>query len=334
MELLDRIKLNARNHSMRIVLPEGYEERNVKAAEIAIEEGLAEIILIGDPDQISAHTAQLGLKNISRAKIVNPKSHDKKDHYIEMMVELRKNKGLTREEASHLIEDPLYLGVMMIKAGDADGEVSGADHATGDVLRPAFQFVKTAPGISVVSGAFIMIHPVKSFGENGVFVFADGAVHPNPTDRELAEIAVATAHTARTICGFEPVIAMLSFSTKGSARHEMVDKVVNATRIAKEIEPDLVIDGEFQVDAALVEEIGRKKAPGSSIPGKANVLIFPNLESGNIAYKLVQRLGGAEAIGPILQGMAAPINDLSRGCSVSDIVSMIAITANQAAGRK
>lgn len=334
MELLDRIKLNARNHSMRIVLPEGYEERNVKAAEIAIEEGLAEIILIGDPDQISAHTAQLGLKNISRAKIVNPKSHDKKDHYIEMMVELRKNKGLTREEASHLIEDPLYLGVMMIKAGDADGEVSGADHATGDVLRPAFQFVKTAPGISVVSGAFIMIHPVKSFGENGVFVFADGAVHPNPTDQELAEIAVATAHTARTICGFEPVIAMLSFSTKGSARHEMVDKVVNATRIAKEIEPDLVIDGEFQVDAALVEEIGRKKAPGSSIPGKANVLIFPNLESGNIAYKLVQRLGGAEAIGPILQGMAAPINDLSRGCSVSDIVSMIAITANQAAGRK
>lgn len=334
MELLERIKQNAKKHNMRIVLPEGYEERNIKAADIALAEGLAQIILIGDPDQIAGHASKLGLLNIGRAKVVNPVSHPDKERYADLMVELRKSKGMTKEEAMRLIEDPLYLGVMMIKAGDADGEVSGADHSTGDVLRPAFQYVKTAPGISVVSGAFLMIHPDKKFGADGVFVFADGAVHPDPTDKELAEIAVATAHTARTIGGFEPVIAMLSFSTKGSAKHEMVDKVINATRMAKEMAPDLVIDGEFQVDAALVEEVGRKKAPGSNIPGKANVLIFPNLESGNIAYKLVQRLGGAEAIGPILQGMAAPINDLSRGCSVSDIVSMIAITANQAAGGK
>ena len=212
--------------------------------------------------------------------------------------------------------------------------LSGADHATGDVLRPAFHYVKTAPGISVVSGAFIMILTDKSFGENGVLIYADGAVHPNPTDKELAEIAIATAHTARAICGFEPRIAMLSFSTKGSAAHELVDKVVNATRIAKEMAPDLMIDGELQADAALIEAIGQKKAPGSKIAGKANVLIFPNLDCGNIAYKLTQRLAHAEAIGPVLQGMAAPINDLSRGCSVSDIVSLIAITANQAAGIK
>jgi len=334
MELLDRIKLNAKKHNMRIVLPEGYEERNIRAADMAIAEGLAQIILIGDPAEIASHAAQLGLKNLSKATIINPKAHEKKDHYIEMMVELRKNKGMTKEEASRLIEDPLYLGVMMIKNGDADGEVSGADHSTGDVLRPAFHYVKTAPGISVVSGAFIMILPEKKYGEDGVLIFADGAVHPNPTDRELAEIAVATAHTARAIAGFEPKIALLSFSTKGSAQHELVDKVINATRIAHEMAPDLMIDGELQGDAALIEAIGQKKAPGSKIAGHANVLIFPDLNCGNIAYKLVQRLANAEAIGPILQGMAAPINDLSRGCSVSDIVSMIAITANQAAARK
>ena len=334
MELLDRIKLNAKKYNMRIVLPEGYEERNIRAADIAIAEGLAQIILIGDPLEIASHAAQLGLKNLSKATIINPKAHEKKGHYIDMMVELRKNKGMTKEEASKLIEDPLYLGVMMIKNGDADGEVSGADHSTGDVVRPAFHYVKTAPGISVVSGAFIMILPDKKFGEDGVLIFADGAVHPNPTDRELAEIAVATAHTARAIGGFEPKIALLSFSTKGSAQHELVDKVINATRIAHEMAPDLMIDGELQGDAALIEAIGQKKAPGSKIAGHANVLIFPDLNCGNIAYKLVQRLANAEAIGPILQGMAAPINDLSRGCSVSDIVSMIAITANQAAARK
>lgn len=333
MELLEQIKSNARKHKKRIVLPEGYEERNIKAADIAISEGLAQIILLGDPAQIEAHAKKLGLKNISKAEIINPILHQKKDHYIQLMVELRKNKGMTAEEASRLIEDPLYLGVLMIKNGDADGEVSGADHATGDVLRPAFQYIKTAPGISVVSGAFLMILSDKSFGENGVLFFADGAVHPNPTDKELAEIAVATAHTARAIGGFEPRIAMLSFSTKGSARHELVDKVINATKYAKEMAPDLLIDGELQADAALVESIGIKKAPGSMIAGRANVLIFPNLDCGNIAYKLVQRLAHAEAIGPILQGMAAPVNDLSRGCSVDDIVSMIAITANQAAGK-
>ena len=334
MELLDRIKLNAKKYNKRIVLPEGYEERNIMAADIAIAEGLAQIILIGDPEEIASHGAKLGLKNLSKAKIVNPRSHDKKAHYIDMMVELRKSKGMTSDEASRLIEDPLYLGVLMIKNGDADGEVSGADHATGDVVRPAFHYIKTAPGISVVSGAFIMILPEKRFGEEGVLIFADGAVHPDPTDKELAEIAVATANTARVIAGFEPKIALLSFSTKGSAKHEMVDKVVNATKIAREMAPDLMIDGELQGDAALVEAIGQKKAPGSMIAGHANILIFPDLNSGNIAYKLVQRLANAEAIGPILQGMAAPINDLSRGCSVSDIVSMIAITANQAAGKK
>jgi phosphate acetyltransferase len=334
MELLDNIKQNARKHNMRIVLPEGYEERTIKAADIAIEEKLAQIILIGDPDAIKAHALKLGLKNISKATIVNPKSHEKKDHYVDMMVELRKSKGMTREEASKLIEDPLYLGVLMIKNGDADGEVSGADHSTGDVLRPAFHYVKTAPGISVVSGAFIMVLPDKSFGENGIIIFADGAVHPNPNEKELAEIAVATSHTARAIAGFEPRIAMLSFSTKGSAKNEMVDKVINATRIAKEMAPDLQIDGELQADAALIDAIGKSKAPGSPIAGKANVLVFPDLNSGNIAYKLVQRLAHAEAIGPILQGMAAPINDLSRGCSVNDIVSMIAITSNQAIGLK
>ena len=332
MELLEKIKLNARKYNKRIVLPEGYEERTIKAADIAIAEGLARITLIGDPDEIRQHAAAIGLKNLSKASIVNPKMNPLKEHYINMMVELRRSKGMVAEEASVLIEDPLYLGVLMIKNGDVDGEVSGADHATGDVLRPAFHYVKTAPGISVVSGAFIMILPDKEFGENGVLIFADGAVHPDPTEKELAEIAVATAHTARALGGYEPRVAILSFSTKGSAKHEMVDKVINATEIAQKMAPDIMIDGELQGDAALIEAIGRKKAPGSKIAGKANVLIFPDLNCGNIAYKLVQRLAHAEAIGPILQGMAAPINDLSRGCSVSDIVSMIAITANQAAG--
>jgi phosphate acetyltransferase len=334
MELLDSIKQNARKHNKRIVLPEGYEERNIRAADIAVAEGLAQIILLGDPDEIQAHAAKLGLKNLDKATIVNPKSHSKKEQYADLMVELRKSKGMTKEEALRLIEDPLYLGVLMIKSGDADGEVSGADHATGDVLRPAFHYVKTAPGISVVSGAFIMILPDKSFGDNGILIFADGAVYPDPDDKELAEIAVASAHTAKVIAGLEPRVAILSFSTKGSAKHEMVDKVISATKIAQQMAPEFLIDGELQGDAALVESIGQKKAPGSKIAGKANVLVFPDLNCGNIAYKLVQRLAHAEAIGPILQGMAAPINDLSRGCSVNDIVSMIAITANQASGVK
>jgi phosphate acetyltransferase len=334
MELLERIKSNAKNYNKRIVLPEGTEERNIKAADAVLAEGLARIILIGNPDEINAQATKFGLKNISKATIVDPKNHAMKDKYIDLMVEIRKSKGLTKEEASKLIEEPLYLGVMMIKNGDADGEVSGAVHATGDVLRPAFQFVKTAPGISVVSGAFIMILKDKEFGSDGILVFADGAVHPDPTDKELAEIAVATARTTKAIIGVEPKVALLSFSTKGSAKHAMVDKVVNATKMAKEMAPEFEFDGELQADAALIPEIGKMKAPGSTIAGKANVLVFPNLECGNIAYKLVQRLAHAEAIGPVLQGMAAPINDLSRGCSVSDIVNLIAITATQAEGLK
>jgi phosphate acetyltransferase len=334
MDLLEKIKAKAKTHQKRIVFPEGLEERTLKAADELIRDGIARIILLGEPETILKEAEKAGLRHIERAEIVNPLSHTKKDQYIDLMFELRKHKGLTKKLASSLIADPLYLGTLMIKNGDADGEVAGAMNATGDVLRPAFQFVKTLPGISVVSGAFIMILKDKSYGEDGILVFADCAVHPDPTDRELAEIAVATAGTTRAIVGFEPRIAMLSFSTKGSAKHEMVDKVVNATNFAREMEPGLQIDGELQADAAIIESIGLKKAPGSKIAGRANVLIFPTLEVGNIAYKLVQRLAHAEAIGPVLQGMAAPINDLSRGCSVSDIVNLAAITANQAAGSK
>lgn len=333
MDLLTSIRSKAREHSKMIVLPEGTEERTIKAADQVIAEGLARITLIGNPTEIKALVDKFGLKNIDKAVIVDPKNHSKKEAYTQMLFEIRKSKGLTIEQASALVEDPLYLATLMIKAGDADGEVAGAANATGDVLRPAFQIVKTLPGISVVSGAFIMILKDHKWGENGVLVFADCAVHPNPTAKELAEIAVSTAKTTRAIAGFEPRVAMLSFSTKGSAKHEMCDKVIEATRLAKEMAPDLMIDGELQADAAIVEAIGKSKAPGSAIAGKANVLVFPTLEVGNIAYKLVQRLAGAEAVGPVLQGMAAPINDLSRGCSVEDIVNLVAITANQAAGK-
>lgn len=331
MDLLSSIKTNAQKHYKRIVLPEGTEERTLKAADIVISEKIAQITLLGNPDRIWDLAKSYGLKNIDKATIIDPANHPKKNQYVDLMVELRKSKGLTPSNAMKLVEDPLYLSTIMIKSGDADGEVAGAMNATGDVLRPAFQFVKTLPGISVVSGAFIMILKDKKYGNDGILVFADCAVHPNPTDKELAEIAVATAKTTKAIAGFDPRIAMLSFSTKGSAKHEMVDKVINATRMAKEMDPSLKIDGELQADAAIIEAIGKSKAPGSEIAGKANVLIFPTLEAGNIAYKLVQRLAEAEAIGPVLQGMAAPINDLSRGCSVSDIVNLIAITVNQAA---
>jgi len=332
MELLEQIKMNAKRHNKKIVLPEGTEERTLKAADAVLAEGLARITLLGNPGEIMALADSFGLKNIGKAEIIDPVDHPKKKHYIDLMVELRKSKGLTVEEASKLIEDSLYLGVMMIKSGDADGEVAGARNTTGDVLRPAFQIVKTAPGISVVSGAFIMILKDKEFGADGIIVFADGAVHPEPTDKELAEIAVATARTTKTIVGVEPRVALLSFSTMGSARHPLVDKVVSATKMAREMAPEFMFEGELQADAALIEAIGQKKAPGSKIAGKANVLVFPNLECGNIAYKLVERLAHAQAIGPVLQGMAAPINDLSRGCSVSDIINVVAITANQAAG--
>ncbi len=334
MDLIEIIRQKARLDCQRIVLPEGDEERTVMAADTIIRENLCHLILIADPAEVKKKALQYGLKNIENAKIVNPKNHPKKQEYTKLLYEIRKGKGLTMNQAAKLVEDPLYLGTLMIKAGDADGEVAGARNATGDVLRPAFQIIKTLPGISIVSGAFIMILKDHSFGENGIIVFADGAVHPDPDEKQLAEIAVATAATTRSILGFEPRIAMMSFSTKGSAKHPMVDKVINATRIAKEMDPSLIIDGELQADAALIGAIASSKAPGSPIQGNANVLIFPDLNVGNVAYKLVQRLAKAEAIGPVLQGMAAPINDLSRGCSVSDIVNLVAITANQAAGLK
>jgi phosphate acetyltransferase len=334
MSLIEQIKENARKNRQRIVLPESYEERTLRAADEIIDKGIADLILIGTHDSVQSNARKLGLKHIDKATIIDPAKFEKTDAYANMMVELRKSKGLTKDEAIKLLQNPLYFATIMIKYGDAEGEVAGADNATGDVLRPAFQYVKTLPGISVVSGAFLMFLKDKEYGENGLMIFADCAVHPNPTDKELAEIAVATAKTTKAIARIEPRIAMLSFSTKGSATHEMVDKVVSATNIAKQMNPSLKIDGELQADAAIVASIGLKKAPGSDIAGKANVLIFPNLECGNICYKLVQRLGHAEAIGPVLQGMAAPINDLSRGCSVGDIVDLIAITANQAIDSK
>jgi phosphate acetyltransferase len=332
MGLMEEIRTNAQKYNKKIVLAEGTEERTLRAADIILGEGIAQIILLGNPEEISRFQKENNLSNLDRATIIDPKNNPKKDFYAQMLFDIRKSKGLTIEEANKLVEDPLYLATLLIKNKEADGEVAGAMNATGNVLRPAFQVIKTLPGISVVSGAFIMIFKNHEYTDNGILVFADCAVSPNPTDAELAQIAVVTAKTAKSITGIEPRVAMLSFSTKGSAKHEMVDKVVSATRIARELDPTLQIDGELQADAAIVEAVGRSKAPGSNIAGKANVLVFPTLEVGNIAYKLVQRLAGAEAIGPILQGMAAPINDLSRGCSVSDIVNLVAITANQAAG--
>jgi len=334
MDLIEKIRRQAQMNSQRIVFPEGDEQRTVMAADAIIRESLCEVTLIAQPAEVEKKAHQYGLKNLEQATILNPKEHPKKQEYTELLYELRKEKEMTMKLAARLVEDPLYLGTLMIKAGDADGEVAGARNATGDVLRPAFQVIGTMPGISIVSGAFIMILQDQSFGEEGVIVFADGAVYPDPNDKELAEIAVATAKTTRFILGFEPRIAMMSFSTKGSASHPMVDKVVNATKLAREKDPSLVIDGDLQADAALIQSIASSKAPDSPIQGNANVLIFPDLNSGNIAYKLVQRLAKAQAIGPVLQGMGAPVNDLSRGCSVSDIVNLAAITANQASGIK
>ncbi len=332
MELINKIHEMARQAGKTIVLPEGTEERNLRAADHVLKEKIASIILLGNKEKILCNATSFGLQNIEKSTIIDPKDHPQKEYYAHMLADIRKKKGMTFDEAMKLVEEPLFLSTLLIKDGKADGEVCGAEHATGDVLRPAFQIIKTLPGVSAVSGAFIMILKDKNFGTDGVMIFADCAVNPDPSVRELAEIAVESAKTAKNIAGIEPRVAMLSFSTKGSAKHEKVDKVVEAMEMAKEMDPLLQIDGELQADAAIIEAIGQKKAPGSAIAGKANVLVFPSLESGNIAYKLVQRLAGAEAVGPVLQGLAAPINDLSRGCSVDDIINMIAITANQANG--
>ncbi|MDP4290285.1 MAG: phosphate acetyltransferase [Bacteroidota bacterium] len=332
MGLIEDIRSNACKHKKTIVLAEGTEERTLRAADIILGEGIAKIILLGNHDVILKFQQENNLSNLDKAIIIDPQNNPRKEFYAGMLFDIRKSKGMTIEQANSLVEDPLYLATLLIKNKEADGEVAGAMNATGNVLRPAFQVVKTLPGVSVVSGAFIMIFQKPDYTDNGMMVFADCAVNPNPTDAELAQIAVSTAKTAKAIVGIEPRVAMLSFSSKGSAKHEMVDKVVSATSLAKEMDPTLQIDGELQADAAIVESVGASKAPGSKIAGRANVLVFPSLEAGNIAYKLVQRYSGAEAIGPILQGMAAPINDLSRGCSVNDIVNLVAITANQAAG--
>jgi len=330
MKILNEIIANAQKAQKRIVLPEGMEPRTLRAAEIILKNNIARLIILGNPGLIREEAEKLGV-GLGKATLVDPVTDERRERYASMMVEIRRNKGLTKEEALTLLNDPLYFAPMMIKAGDADGELAGAINATGDVLRPAFQYIKTQPGVSVVSGAFLMFINDPNIGHEGILVFADCAVLPDPDENQLAEVAVTTARTAKAIVGCEPRVAMLSFSTKGSASHIMVDKVVNATRKAKEMAPDLKIEGELQVDAALVKEVAQLKAPGSEVAGRANVLVFPSLESGNIGYKLVQRLAKAEAIGPVLQGMAAPINDLSRGCSVTDIVTMVAITANQAA---
>ncbi len=320
MDLLQQIVARAKANKQRIVLPEAEEERTLRAADRVLAEDMANIILIGNPESIKADAEKYGLQNINKATIIDPLNNPRSEEYAELLAELRKKKGMTIEQARELVKNPLYLGCMIIKTEGADGQISGALSTTGDTLRPALQIIKCAPGITCVSGAMLLITKQPQYGENGVVVVGDVAVTPMPDANQLAQIAVCTAQTAKSVAGFEdPRVAMLSFSTKGSASHEVVDKVVEATKLAKEMAPELKIDGELQADAALVPSVGKKKAPDSDIAGNANVLVFPNLEVGNIGYKLVQRLGDAIAIGPVLQGIARPVNDLSRGCSVDDI---------------
>ena len=334
MSLMNQIVERAKANKQRIVLPEGTEQRTLKAANQLLADEVADLILIGNPDEIMGLAKELGLEHLGKATIIDPENHPKKEEYAELLCELRKKKGMTIEEARKLVLNPLYLGCLIIKAGDADGQLAGALNTTGDVLRPALQIIKTTPGITCVSGGMLLITQAPECGENGVLFVGDVAVTPMPDANQLAQIAVCTAQTAKAVAGIDPRVAMLSFSTKGSAKHEVVDKVTEALAIAKEMAPELKIEGELQADAALVPRIGQSKAPGSEIAGYANVLVFPCLEVGNIAYKLVERLGHATAIGPVLQGIARPVNDLSRGCSIDDIYNMVAITAMQAIAAK
>ena len=329
MAIIDKIKAKAAANVKTIVLPEGEEDRNVQAAAKVVAAGLAKLIMLGDPEKVKAVAAKYGVC-LEGIEIINPATSDKAAGYAATLYELRKAKGMTEEQAAKLVADPMYYGVMMVKAGDADGLVSGAIHSTGDMLRPALQIIKAKPGMKTVSSCFLIESPVKTFGDNGIMIFSDCAVNIDPDAEQLANIALGAADSARSLAGIEPRVAMLSFSTKGSAKHDNVTKVQEATRIAHEMAPDLMLDGELQLDAALVPAVGELKAPGSAVAGKANVLVFPDLQSGNIGYKLAQRLGQAEAYGPILQGIAKPCNDLSRGCSVDDIVATVAITAAQA----
>ena len=334
MELIEQLIARAKNNKQRIVLPEGTEERTLKAANQVLTDGVADLILLGNPEEIRSLAKEWGLGNIEKATIIDPENHPKKEEYAQLLCELRKKKGMTIEEARKLVVDPLYLGCLIIKAGDADGQLAGARNTTGNVLRPALQIIKTAPGITCVSGAMLLLTHAPECGDNGVLVMGDLAVTPLPDANQMAQIPVCTALTPACLAGLNPRVAMLSFSTKGSAKHEVVDKVVEALAIAKQMAPNLQIDGELQADAALVPSVGASKAPGSEVAGRANVLVVPSLEVGNISYKRVQRLGHATAVGPILQGIARPVHELSRGCSVDDVYKMIAITANQAIAAK
>ena len=334
MELVEQLITRAKANRQRIVLPEGTEERTLKAANQILTDEVADLILIGNPAEIAEKAMQWGLGNISKATIINPDNHPHQEEYAQLLFQLRQKKGMTIEQARELVKNPLYLGCLIIKNGAADGQLAGARNTTGDVLRPALQIIKTSPGITCVSGAMLLLTHAPECGDNGVLVMGDVAVTPVPDANQLAQMAVCTARTAQAVAGITPRVAMLSFSTKGSAKHEVVDKVVEAFNIAKEMDPNLLIDGELQADAALVPSVGQSKSPGSPIAGKANVLVVPSLEVGNIGYKLVQRLGHATAVGPILQGIARPVNDLSRGCSIEDVYMMVAITANQAIAAK
>ena len=327
--MMEKVFEKAKKDLRKIVLPEGEEGRTVQAAAILKAEGRAEIVLLGNPEIIRAEAAQRGV-SVEGIELIDPTDSPKAAEYAEELYELRKAKGVTPEDAAALVADPMYYGIMMVKTGDADGLVSGAVHSTGDMLRPALQLIKTKPGRKVVSSSFLMECPNRSLGEDGLMVYADCVVMPCPTAEELAEIAVTSAETARTLCGFEePRVALLSFSTKGSAKHELVTKVREAAEMAKKLAPELILDGELQLDAALVPEIAASKAPGSPVAGRANVLVFPDLQAGNIGYKMTQRVAGAECFA-VLQGLAKPCNDLSRGCSVEDIVNTVVCTAVQA----